>query len=300
MPTPSDLPAPSSPNITTQQLEYLLAIERSPTWARAAASVGVSPSALSQGVAELERRLGVSLFDRDGRRRVPSRDHPEVLRYAESTVAATRDLGRWLGQRRGGQVGEIRLGMIDAAATHHFRDVLLGFRTGRPDVELRLTVGPSGALLEGLRRADLDVVVCVRPAVAEPGIEITPVFDDPLAVLAPPGTAVGAPSTWGPWVTFPSGSHTRGLIGDALRDVGSGFEVVAESHQPEVLREMVLLGIGWTVLPLAGLGPVSDLVLVREALTSRSIAIARRAGTAPDKVVDDLVALLGRHGRRAA
>lgn len=281
--------------MSTQQLEYLLAIERSATWAEAATAVGVSPSALSQGIAELERRLGVALFQRDGRRRVPSRDHAEVLRYAESTIAATRDLGRWIDQRRGGSIGELRLGMIDAAATHHFRDVLLDFRTVRPDVELHLTVGPSASLLEGLRRADLDVVACVRPAVADPGIEITPVFDDPLAVLAPPGTGAEPPSTWGPWVTFPAGSHTRALIGDSLRAHGADFDVVAESNQPEVLREMVLLGIGWTVLPLQGLGPIDDLVLVREAIASRTIAVGRRSGAAPDQVVDDLVDRLLRH-----
>ncbi|HAS08986.1 MAG TPA: hypothetical protein DCS55_00450, partial [Acidimicrobiaceae bacterium] len=114
-------PPPTTLQVTTQQLEYLVAIDRHDTWGEAAASVGVSPSALSQGIAELERRLGIALFERDGRRRVPARDHEPVLRYAEATVAATRDLARWLASRRTGTSGVVRLGMIDAAATHHFR-----------------------------------------------------------------------------------------------------------------------------------------------------------------------------------
>src|SRR3546814_19186625 len=102
-----------------QKLECLVAIDRHTTWGEAAAAVGVTPSALSQGIAELERRLGVELFQRDGRRRVPSRDHLPVLRYAASTVAATRDLARWLAARRGGTTGrsEERRGGKESGST---------------------------------------------------------------------------------------------------------------------------------------------------------------------------------------
>ena len=278
--------------LTTQQLEYLLAIDRSPTWADAAASVGVTPSALSQGIAELERRLGITLFDRDGRRRVPTSDHREVLRYAEQTVAATHDLARWLDQRRHGGAGSVRVGMIDAAATYHCRDALRRYRLTHPDVDLRLTVGPSSGLLASLQRAELDLVVCVRPPVAPAGTEITPLLDDPLAVLAPASDDARRPADWGPWVTFPAGSHTRQVVATALHEAGAGFEVVAESHQPEVLREMALLGIGWTVLPLAGLGPIGDLRVVRPSLTVRHLVLARRTGAPPDRVLDDLASTL--------
>lgn len=279
--------------ITTQQLQYLLAIDRSPTWAEAAEEVGVSPSALSQGVAELERRLGVALFEREGRRRVPTRDHAEVLRYAAGMLSATDDLARWAESRRSGRVGTARLGMIDAAATHHFRDVVRSYRGDHPDVELRLVVAPSGALLESLRRADLDVVVCVRPDETPPGIDVVPVLDDPLAVLGPDGsTPETQPRDWGPWVTFPAGAHTRRVVAAAVRVVGARFDVVAESHQPEVLIEMVGLGLGWTVLPLAGMQLPMGVVVVRDRIATRQLVVARRTDRAPDPVTDDLARAL--------
>lgn len=275
--------------VTTQQLQYLVAIEAAATWGDAAANLGVSPSALSQGIAELERRLGVRLFERDGRRRVPTRDHAEVLRYATRTVAATHDLERWLVRRRGGEAGTVRVGMIDAAATHHYRRALRHFRDARPDVELRMSVAPSGDLLRQLRRGRLDLVVCVRPAETPPGVTVEALFDDPLAVLAPPDTDPGSPpEQWGPWVTFPEGSHTRALVASALRSAGAAFEVVAESHQPEVLREMVLLDIGWTVLPTAGDPRLAELVVVEAAVASRQLVLARREHASPDAAADDL------------
>ncbi|HSP02376.1 MAG TPA: LysR family transcriptional regulator [Acidimicrobiales bacterium] len=285
-------PPATTLQLTTQQLEYLVAIDRHATWGEAAASVGVSPSALSQGIAELERRLGVALFERDGRRRVPARDHEPVLRYAEATVAATRDLARWLASRRTGTTGVVRLGMIDAAATHHFRDELRAHRRQRPEIDLLLAVDPSGPLLRRLVRGELDLVVCVETEDLPPGITTQPLLDDPLSVLAPGDVAEVGPAGWGPWVTFPSGSHTRQVVADALRRAGAGFEVVAESNQPEVLREMALLGVGWTVLPLAGLGSVEGLRVVRRDLVVRRLVLARRAGARPDPAVDELAATL--------
>ena len=72
------------PAVTTSQLEYFVAALDAPTWRDAASRVGVSPSALSQGIAELERRLGITLFDRDGRRRVPTTAAAEVRRLSRA------------------------------------------------------------------------------------------------------------------------------------------------------------------------------------------------------------------------
>ena len=73
---------------------------------------------------------------------------------------------------------------------------------------------------------------------------------------------------------------------------GAGFDVVAESNQPEVLREMVLLGVGWTVLPLAGLGTLDGLRVVHRDLVVRRLVLARRSGARPDPAVDELAASL--------
>lgn len=276
------------PNLTVQQLDYLVAVVDAPTWADAAGRLGVTPSALSQGLAELERRVGVPLFERDGRRRVLAASAAPVLEHARDVLARTRDLADWSARARAGRAGDLRVGMIDAAAVHHYPDALRRFRQERPEVELRLTVAPSGALLAGLARGELDIVVSVEPPSPVDGLTARPVRTDELAVYAPPTAARGAPSTWGPWVTFPSGSHTRALMDAALRRLGAPFDVVAESHQPEVLREMVKLGIGWTVLPTVQAGRLRPV----RSLTTRTLVVVRRTAAAPNAAADALAAAL--------
>ena len=291
-----DTPRSALPDLTVRQLEYLDAVSRRATWAQAAGSLGVTPSALSQGLAELERRVGVQLFERQGRRQVPTPAAAEVLDHARRVLAQTRDLARWAAAQRAGRTGRLRVGMIDAAAVDHCPEALRAFRTERPELDLHLVVAPSATLLAQLRDGDLDLVVCVAdPAThGAADLALTPLRAEPLAAYAPPGSRPGPPSSWGPWVTFPAGSHTRGLIAEALGALGAPFEVVAESHQPEVLREMVRLGLGWTVLPVVQAERAPDPLARarRRPVAERTLVVARRADALPDAGVDALLAAL--------
>ena len=285
---------PTLPNLTVQQLEYMVAAAASPTRAAAAAGLGVTPSALTQGLAELERRVGVPLFERHGRQTRLRPQAAEVLAHARRVVAETRDLARWAETRRSGSAGTVRLGTIDAVAVHHRAAAIRRHRRVSPDLDLRLTVAPSGALLDSLRVGDLDLVVCVESADPPVGIDTVICLEEPLHAYAPDGAVVGAPATWGPWVTYPDGSHTRSVIAAGLIAVGAPFEVVAESNQPDVLREMVRLGMGWAVLPEAQAeAGVESLERVRRLpIGVRRLVVARRSGAPPDAAVEALATVL--------
>lgn len=291
---------PSLPDLTIRQFEYLVAVADEPTWAAAALRVGVSPSALSQGLAELERRLEVSLFEAVGRRRVLRASAAPVLDHARRVVALTADLVEWSRRVRAAERGRARIGMIDVAAVVHFTDLVGAFRADRPEVQLTLSVAPSTQLLRGVRDGLLDLAVCVEPPEPIPGIETEELLREPLVVIAPPGTTIGVARSWGPWVTFPAGSHSRRLIADALAARGAPVTVAAESHQPDVLLQMVELGLGWTVLPLHGSSPRPASVVVGPAVVERVIVLARRAGSIRDPAADELARRLRGHAASVA
>lgn len=283
------------PDISIRQLEYLVAVADAPSWRLAAEQVGVSPSALSQGLAELERRIGVHLFEPDGRRRVLRDASSTVLDHARRVVTATSDLVDWAAQMNAAGTGTVRLGMIDVAAVEHFPEVLRGFRSEHPGVDLTLSVAPSKALLADLGSGRLDLVVCVEPPAAVDAIEIESLLNESLVVYGPPGTTIGPPASWGPWVLFPAGSHTRRAVDEALVARGARLEIAAESHQPDVLREMVLLGLGWTVLPRSqGERSIDDLTTGDE-LATRQLVLARRRDAIVDPAVDELARRLRQH-----
>jgi len=284
------------PNLSTAQLTYLVAITRHRTWAEAASSLGVTPSALSQGIAELERRLGVPLFATEGRRRVPHEYTATLAEVAERVLADLGQVTRWLHSVGSGQVGRLRVGMIDIAAVHHCRDAVRKFRRAHPTLDVGFTVAPTGELLERLDRGELDVAVCVDPE-GVGRFESTPLLRDDLAVYAPRGVPAGvSPAQWGPWLLFPSDSRTRTAIDRRLREIGAPLVVEMESHQPEVLVEMVRLGLGWTVLPTtqAEHGAHRLSRAMAEPLLSRTISAVTRRGGAQHPAVAPFVAALSR------
>ena len=124
------------PNLTVQQLDYLVAAVDHDTHADAAAALGVTPSALSQGLSELGRRLGIDLFERAGRSMRVRPEAAPVVKLARRVVADTTELANYADDLRAGRAGRVRLGMIDVAAVHHFADTLHTLRTDRPDVEM--------------------------------------------------------------------------------------------------------------------------------------------------------------------
>lgn len=264
--------------LTTQQLRYLVAISESETWTLAANKLGVSLSALSQGMSELEKRLGIKLFTQDGKSKSFNSDSIEVLEYAKSICAQTEDLSSWILSKKNAEIGELRIGMIDASAIHHFPTHLRKFREAKPSVEVSLTVGPSGELLKKLRSAKVDVAVIVKPNEPVEDLLVFDVFEEAVSVYGPAGKK-SKPKDWGPWVSFPVGSHTRRIISKSLTELGASFEVVAESHQPEVLREMVNLGMGWTALPVSqaesGFNPLKS-VRTKPLCTRTIVAVMRK------------------------
>jgi len=279
---------PVLPDLTIRQMAYLVAVVDEATWAMAAERVGVSPSALSQGLAELERRLGVPLFEPQGRRRVLRRSARPVVDHARRVLALTRDLVDWTDRVRGGRHGRVRLGMIDVAAVVHFPAAVAAFRAEHPDVGLTLSVAPSAQLLHGLRDGDLDLVVCVEPPEHHDGLETLELRREMLVVMAPLDTTIGPPATWGPWVTFPSDSHTRRLIVTALAELGAPTTIAAESHQPDVLVQMVRLGLGWTVLPIDPSLGTDEQVVFGPPVVERVLVMARRADSINDPAADEL------------
>lgn len=267
------------PHVTLQQLAYVRELERSETVTAAARRLEVSQPALSQALAELERRLDVALFDRRGRRLRLTEAGERVARFAEEVLGQAEALERWLGEYRLGQSGTLRVGMIDAASLYVLPSAVRAFRSQQPEVELRLTVERSGPLLEQLRRFELDLAFVVGPVADD--LEATELLEEPLYLYGPPDG--GDPAT-GDWVLFPTGRQTRALIDEGLARLEIRPRVTLESDSPDVLRQLVALGLGWSVLP-AGVAEAGAEPLERfsdEPAGTRSIVAVTRAGADAD------------------
>ncbi|MCC6237918.1 MAG: LysR family transcriptional regulator [Dehalococcoidia bacterium] len=279
------------------QLAYLREVERSGSLTAAAERLGVSQPALSQSLSDLERRLGVALFERAGRRRVLTEAGREAVVAASEVFERLDMLRDDLQARARGEVGSLRVGMIDAASLYLLPNAIRAFRERYPEVDLHLIVESSEVLLRQLRAFDVDVAFVVGPLADD--LVGVPVLEEPLFIYRPAsdsrgGGAEGSEGATGSdWALYPSGSRTRQLIDEALARMGVRPRARFESANPDILRQAIALGLAWGVLPEAVAVEAGD-ALVRVGgtpLATRSLVAARRRTASSDSRIDALLAL---------
>ncbi len=289
-------PERAAPNLHLQQLAYLREVARQGSLTRAAEALHVSQPALSQALAELERRLGLALFEKAGRGRRPTAAGRELIAFAEEALALAEALEQRLDAYRGGEAGPLSVGMIDAASLYVLPDVVRRFRGEHPGVELKLTVATSEELLARLRAFALDLAFVVGPAEA-PDLHAVEVLREPLYLYAPAGDLLDPKAAR--WVLYPEGSHTRGIIDAAFVRAGIRPEIALESGNPQVLRQMVAMGLGWSVLPpaIAEGGPEATGLRRGELLAERPLCVVRRRASPPDPRAEAFLRLALAAGR---
>ena len=281
-------------NLHLQQLAYLQAVERWGSLTEAARRLGVSQPALSQSIAQLERRLGTPLLERAGRGRRLTEAGREAARFASEVLGRAAELREWLQELEAGSAGVLRVGMIDAASLYVLPETVRAFRLASPGVEVRLAVDRSAVLLERLARFELDIAFVVGPP--PEGYRSTEVLSEPLYVYAPPGSEETPEQ--GDWALYPQGRRTRLLIDEGLALRGLRPRVTLESDNPAVLRQMVVLGLCWSVLPaeIAEAGTPSLRPQRRELVAERTLLAVRRAQAPDDARVAAFLRLVTERG----
>jgi DNA-binding transcriptional LysR family regulator len=269
-------------NLHLQHLNYLRAVEESETLADAARTLRVSQPALSQALDEVEKRLGLTLFERSGRRRLLNQDGRAAADFAREILGRSELFAEEIRRRREGEGGVLRVGTIDAGSLYILPEALRRFRRVVPGVDLRLTVATSSELEESLLSHDLDLAFVIDDGRGDRELRREPLVEELLYLYGPGGAA--APLEEDDWVLYPARSHTREEIDRELSRRGWIPRVRLESSNPQVLRQMVSLGFGWSVLPraVAEIGPKALVPASKQALARRQIAISRRATATGD------------------
>lgn len=144
-------------------LRYFLAVAREGNMTGAANVLYVTQPTLSRQIADLERELGVVLFERTNRACVLTADGMRLRQRAEEILALVEQTERELADREGGVAGSVRIG---AGETRAMRVVLSAFsqlRGAYPDVTVDLCTGNADAVEERLERGLLDFALLLEP-----------------------------------------------------------------------------------------------------------------------------------------
>lgn len=132
-----------------------VAVADAPTYAAAAATLGLTPTALSERIGRLERQLGARLFDREGRRVALTAAGRRLLVEARTILDRAGQVSAALRA----EPGTVRICLNPAAASDELRTVIGRFAAERPGLQLEINECSSREATEALRRGDVDVTV---------------------------------------------------------------------------------------------------------------------------------------------
>lgn len=175
-------------DISMAQLTALISLADGGSYAAGAAAAGIAQPSLHRAVADLERLCGIALAERRGRgvqlteagQRLAS-----AFRLAAGELQAAMDELAVLGGR---DQGAIRIAGHPAALERLLPRAVARFLAEHPPVVIEMEEAGKDQDLARLRDGRLDALVVPQESdLAGNGLEVIPLLEDPLAILARAG-----------------------------------------------------------------------------------------------------------------
>jgi DNA-binding transcriptional LysR family regulator len=224
-------------------------------YSRAAERLHITQPALSRQIRDLERALGVRLFDRTSRRVALSQAGQAVLGQARRALTESDRALRLARLAARGECGELTISVLPAVTLALLPAILRAYRDTHPAIGVTITEGLDDEQLAALAAGRADAGF-LRPAAAPPGIQLQTLLTEPVVAALPADHHLArhdrlalAELAGEPFMFFPR--HRSTLAYDefiaSCRAAGFSPAIVQEATGISALG-LVAAGLGVTVL----------------------------------------------------
>ena len=278
--------------MTLTELRYIVAVSQKNHFGKAAQACFVSQPTLSIAIKKLEEELGVRLFERSSKNEIRITEiGQQIIDQAYIVLQQAQMLSEIAQQGRDPLSGQFKLGVIYTIGPYLLPSLIPVLRKNVPNLKLIIEENFTASLFQSLKQGVLDAIIISYPF-EEPGIETTPLYEEPFIVALPNNHA---------WKDCDEIS-TQDLASQDLMLLGSGHcfrdQVIKacpncmsgnseltrtlEGGSLETIRHMVAAGTGITVLPRTSImhnqnnESMIDIKPFKAPSPSRTVAIAWR------------------------
>lgn len=289
------------------QLRDFLAIVEKQNISSAAKFLGIAQPSLSRSVRELEKDLGVPLFERHARGVALTEMGRIFYRRARMMSRELEKAREEIGELRGQVRGTLSIGLSSVSHYTLLNAALTPFQKRYPAVQLTLIEGAYPLFETGLKEGNIDLYVGPAPDNLPQELKAEQLFHPSRAVLARRGHPLAnatslAELLQADWITTSLTDRAEAEFGEIFEShglppprlsirVSSALTVVTALTSSDALT---ISSRTFSESPLA-----SDALMVievKEALTSPHISLVYRAGAPPTPAADYFADMI----RRAA
>jgi len=276
---------------TIPVLRYLVAVADYGHFGRAAQACAVAQPTLSAQVAQWERRMKVQVFERhaQGARLTPQGER--VVAEARKVLGGLRELEGAAVSGVAPFFGPVRLGVIPTLGPYLLPLAYPALERAFPGLKLPVREAQTADLLDALDHGRIDLAVIADLPGIDATREVVPLFDEPFHLAMPARHAlakrdrIAADDLAGERLLLLDEGHClreQALDVCRLRDVGARAGADWGATSLEMLRQLVALGQGLTVLPALAIPEDADPRIAIRPLAMRrgvrSIALVWRRG----------------------
>ena len=242
--------------MSIRQLKTFLAIAELGSFAAAAERLGLTHSAISVQIRNLEDELGAALFDRA--RKPPALNSagremvPQVREIIERFDALSNQL-----VEDAGVAGEFRLGSVGSVLTGMLPSVLSELRGEFPKLRVTLRAGFTADLVDAVRCGELDAAIVSDFGTSGSDIRCRPFAREPLVFIAPQDAhdePASALIKRYPFIRYAPESSAGRTIDAAIRAAKLKINEQMRLDWIEAIETMVAKGLGVSVIPQRTVG----------------------------------------------
>lgn len=240
----------------TSKLRFFVKLAETCHFNRAAELSHISPSTLSRNIQQLEKELGVKLFDRDNRSVALTKKGAQFLQQARDLIQQWETVRESLASNQNDLAGSISLYCSVTASYSFLYDILARFRQYHPGIEIKLHTGDPALAISRVASGEEDIAISAHPNKLPASIRFKSFSSTPLIFIAPLNADLSAkhpPSNQNILNTIPLIISERGLARDRLnawfRKKHITPNIYAQVSGNEAIVSMVSLGFGVGLVP---------------------------------------------------
>ena len=248
--------------MSDRRLQVFHAVAGVLSFTRAAEQLHMTQPAVTHQIRQLEEELNARLFDRSNNRISLTAAGQQVMNHASRILALYDDMQESVNALTGDRTGLVTLGASTTIAEYMLPGLLGDFRRQFPDVQIRLRVANTDAVVAMVADNSIELGV-VEGEVDNQVLMVEHCQQDELQVIVTQGHPLAGLNTVSPMQLMPfpfiyreDGSGTRSVIERYFIDQGvdeSAMNRPFELGSTEAIKGAVQAGVGVTIVSRATL-----------------------------------------------
>lgn len=239
-----------------QQLEYFRTVAKTEHMTRAAEKLNISQPALSKSISNIEKEMGLPLFDRQGRSIFLNKYGQLFLKSVDNILAEYYKAKQEFDDIMKPGYGEVSFGFIHTLGMEVVPELMASIPATYPHMRFSLTQATSYILLKQLEEGAIDLCLSQKIESKLIDIETIDLWTEELFIIVPNSHYLAQYETIDleqirnePFISIKRGNSLRTKVDELFHSIGLTQNTTFSAEEMHTVAGFVGAGLGVSIIP---------------------------------------------------